>query len=236
MKPYYEHGGITIYHGDCREILGLLPAHSVDLVVSDPPYGMSWRSNQRRVAMPVIVGDDGSLDVADAVRQMLRVVREGRHLYLFGSYDLSSLPVSCPVELIWDKGQMSGGDVSQPWGRSDERIMFCVSQIRQPKRTRGGETLSARLRKGSVVRCQRLNSVQVNRHPTEKPVSILRQLIESSSVMGETVCDPFAGVGSTLVAAALEGRKAIGIEIEESYCEIAAKRLQQEVLPLETTA
>jgi len=68
----------------------------------------------------------------------------------------------------------------------------------------------------------------VRNHPTEKPVDILRQMIESSSVFGETVYDPFAGSGSTLIAAALEGRKAVGCEIEERYCEIAVKRILSE--------
>jgi len=72
-------------------------------------------------------------------------------------------------------------------------------------------------------------SGRVMHHPTEKPIDILRQMVESSSVMGETVYDPFAGSGSTLIAAALEGRKAVGCEIEERYCEAAAKRFESEV-------
>jgi DNA modification methylase len=67
-------------------------------------------------------------------------------------------------------------------------------------------------------------------HPTEKPVMLLRQLIEASSLHGDVVLDPFLGSGSTVVAARTEGRRAVGIEIEERYCEIAAKRLAQEVL------
>ncbi len=92
------------------------------------------------------------------------------------------------------------------------------------------------MRRGTVLRSLRPHSRLVNRHPTEKPVDILRELIESSSRIGELVLDPFAGVGSTLVASWLESRRAIGIEIEERYCEIAAKRLEQEVIPIEASA
>ena len=91
-------------------------------------------------------------------------------------------------------------------------------------RERGSGRLSARLRKGAVIRCQRTNGQATKYHPTQKPVDVLRQLIESSSLLGELVLDPFMGVGSTLVAAIAEERRAIGIEVEEKYCERAAER------------
>jgi site-specific DNA-methyltransferase (adenine-specific) len=92
--------------------------------------------------------------------------------------------------------------------------------------------LSARIRRGSVLRARRANADAVTNHPTEKPVSILREMIESSSCLDDVILDPFAGSGSTLVAARMEGRRGIGIELDERYCEIAARRLSQMVLPL----
>lgn len=86
------------------------------------------------------------------------------------------------------------------------------------------------MRRGSVIRCQRLNSEAITKHPTEKPVMLMRQLVESSSIIGDSVLDPFCGSGSALEAAQIEGRSAVGIEIEERYCEIAAERLSQKVL------
>jgi hypothetical protein len=83
------------------------------------------------------------------------------------------------------------------------------------------------MRRGSVLTVERPNGAGVSRHPTEKPIRLLRELIESSSKIGESVLDCFVGSGSTLEAAHLEGRTAIGIEIEERYCEIAATRLSQ---------
>src|SRR5690606_30592018 len=108
----------------------------------------------------------------------------------------------------------------------------------QPKhvKSRGQKgALAARLRRGSVITVPRVPTGTMT-HPTEKPQLLLRQLIESSSSIGEAILDPFMGTGSTLIAARTEGRRAIGIELEERYCEIAVKRLQQAVLPVEVLA
>jgi site-specific DNA-methyltransferase (adenine-specific) len=228
--PYFETPDVTIYHADCRDILPLLPSASVDLIVTDPPYGVRWQSNYRTEAFDMMQGDDGPDSAIEGLRLALKILREGRHLYTFGRYDLGDLPISSPVELIWDKGNMGGGDLTLPWGQAHEYIQFAVYLPSTQNRIDGGGRLAARLRKGSVLRHPRLNATAVKTHPTEKPVMLLRELIESSSCIGETVLDPFMGSGSTLVAAAMEGRKAIGIEIEERYCEIAAKRMAQGVL------
>jgi len=151
-------------------------------------------------------------------------------VYIFGDrLDLSPLPLCSTAELIWDKETIGMGNLSLPWGPQHENIIFAVYEISKANRDKGYGRLSARLRKGSVLRSLRPVSGAVKHHPTEKPVDILRQMIESSSVMGEVVYDPFAGSGSTLVAAMLEGRQVIGCEIEERYCETTVKRLEQEV-------
>jgi DNA modification methylase len=229
LTPYYEHGGITIYHGDCREIAPALePVH---LIVSDPPYGVDY-VNKRFGA----IQGDSSTDVAlSGVAAALRVLKDGRHVYLFGRYDLSGLPLCGFAELIWDK-VMHGQGGQHVWSPQHEYIQFATYRSSAKHRSDGRGNGVARLRRGTVLRSLRPHSRLVKNHPTEKPVDVLRELIESSSRLGETVLDPFAGVGSTLVAAQLEGRNAIGIEIEERYCEIAAKRLSQEVLPLEQPA
>jgi DNA modification methylase len=117
------------------------------------------------------------------------------------------------------------GDLQLPWSKQHEYIQFTVYEPSKANRGKGTGRLAARVRKGSVLSFQRTNAVQNKNHPTEKPVEILREMVESSSCIGQTVLDPFAGSGSTLVAAYLEGRSAIGIELEERYCEVAAKRL-----------
>lgn len=234
VQPYYEDSSVTLYHGDCREVLHGQP-QDVDLLLTDPPYGVGWQSNARKNALPLLEGDDGSLNVPLALDAALRWLLPHRHLYVFGRFDLTGLTIGTSVELIWDKQQIGGGDCSLPWGPSHEIITFAVKTGARSEKN--GERLAARLRKGSVIRSMRRTGQGMNDrnalHPTEKPVDVLRQLIESSSILGETVLDPFAGSGSTLVAAKVEGRRAIGIEIDERYCETAARRLSQGVLPLE---
>lgn len=223
MKPYFEATGITLYHGDCRDV-----EQQCDLLLTDPPYGQEFKSGWTE-QWGRIMGDDDLNGVQERIARALKGLGRGRHAYIFGGkFDLTKLNLSGFTELIWDKELIGMGDLSQPWGLQHEKITFAVHEISKSNRERGVGNLAARLRKGSVLRCQRAQSGACN-HPTEKPVEILRQLIESSSVMGDTVYDPFVGSGSTLIAAALEGRTAVGVEIEEKYCEIAADRFQREI-------
>jgi len=232
MKPYFvdERAGIMIYHGDALEVLPELPPDSADLLVTDPPYGVKWDSGCRR-AQPFgqMAGDENEACGMEGILLTLRLLRRHRHLYVFGRWkDLKTLPISDPVELIWDKANTGLGNLSSPWGVSHEYIQFSTSPRSSANIKRGDGRLASRMRKGSVLRHLRPNAAAV-RHPAEKPVGLLRELIESSSCIGETVLDPFSGSGSTLVAAKLEGRCAIGIEIEERWCEMAAKRLSGEI-------
>lgn len=225
MTPYYERGDVVLYHADCRDVR---PA--CDLIVTDPPYGGEFVSNRSGGRWGVLAGDDDPRMVEAALAEALKGLRRGRHVYIFnGRLDLSGLPLCGVTDLVWDKSIIGMGDLTSPWGPAHETIVFATYEISKSNRDKGYGNLSARIRKGSVIRELRPNSGRVKHHPTEKPVSVLRQLIESSSVMGETVYDPFAGSGSTLVAAALEGRKAVGSEVDERYCEIAVKRIEAEV-------
>ena len=221
---------MTIYHGDCREVLPLLGP--VDLVLTDPPYGVAYQSNYRLKQFLPIAGDaDGNI-ARLGLTLSLKQLRSHRHVYAFGRMEWGELPITSPVELIWDKGNRSGGNVRLPWGMAHEYIQFGVYVPSKANRQRGHGRLAARLRRGSVLSVPRIDGLAVQRHPTEKPVLLMRMLMESSSIIGDMVLDPFMGSGSTLVAAALESRKAIGIEIEERYCEIAAKRMAQSVMAL----
>lgn len=224
MKRYFETPDVTLYLGDCAEA-----DVACDLIVTDPPYGQAYESGRAGGKWGEIAGDRQPLAIQERLATALKGLRRGRHVYIFkGELDLSALKLCGFAELIWDKEVIGMGDLTQPWGPQHETVVFATYELSEANRNKGYGNLSARLRKGSVLRSLRAQSGRVKNHPTEKPVDILRQMIESSSVLGETVYDPFCGSGSTLVAALLEGRKAIGCEIDERYCEIAARRLEVE--------
>lgn len=222
--PYYDHAGITIYHGDCLEVLQALDIQA-QLIVTDPPYGVQWQSRKRKNLFGVLEGDQNQSCGNSVLPLAFENLQRGRHAYVFGRWDcIENNPHLKSCEIIWDKGMMGGGDISIPWGPQHEYIQFVVNN-----KQRAGGAAVVKMRRGSVLKYQRQNSGEV-RHPTEKPVRLLRELIEASSLIGETVLDPFLGSGSTAEACRIEERRCIGIEIEERYCEIAAKRLRQEML------
>lgn len=222
VMPFFERDGIALYHGDCLEILPQI--ETCDLLLTDPPYGINYKSN-RSLNHERIVGDENVELWIEAVKVAAGKIRHNRHCYVFGNCELPE-PWTAQCELIWDKVNIGMGDLSSPWGPQHEYIQFGVHAPSKAHRKRGDGRLAARLRKGSVLRCLRKNGPGSRRHPTEKPVDILRQMIESSSNLGETVLDPFTGSGSTLVASMMEGRRAIGIELDEKYCERAATWLE----------
>jgi DNA modification methylase len=230
MTPYYQGERATLYLGDCRELAGRLGPRSMDLLVADPPYGVSWQSNWRAERFGQMAGDDGSVDWLGGLADMTSsLLRNHRHVYVFGYAvaDVAArLPVGATAELIWDKDHLGPGNLAVPWGPEHERIAFGVYEWSKVNREKGRGRLAARLRQGSVIRAPRPNSGQV-RHPDEKPVELLRALIEASSCLGETVFDPTAGVASSGVAAVLAGRRWVGIELDDQYCSIAVDRLRE---------
>lgn len=199
-----------IYHGDCREVLPTL--EPVDLVVTDPPYGMRFRSNYRVERHERIEGDDAlPLEVIEQA-----IAAATRAAYIFCRWDnLPDMPPPASV-VAWVKNNWSMGDLQHEHARQWEAACFYPQDGHAFIRRPADVILAARTGNGL--------------HPTEKPVDVMQALIAPN--VGETILDPFMGSGSTLVAAKNLGRKAIGIEIEERYCEIAAERLSQEVLPL----
>lgn len=204
--PYYEHGGVTIYHGDCREIL---PTISADVMVSDPPYGMSYQSGWKEGSS---VANDNSVDARD---DALGLWGE-RPAIVFGRWS-APRPSGVRIVLIWDKGDWPGmGDLSCPWGPSTEEIYVIGSGF-------------VGRRSGQIVRDPRRPTGATALHPTQKPIGLMELLLQKVPQQW-VVCDPFMGSGTTLVASKNLGRRAIGIELEERYCEIAAMRLAQGTL------
>lgn len=220
-EPYYSANGVTIYHGDCVQVLDSIGGE-FDLLLTDPPYGVDFKSN--RGSHDRILGDS-ELDTS-WIDPVCHHLKKFRHAYIFGDPPITGTVLTAKASLVWDKEIVGMGDLTMPWAQSHEMITFAVHVPSKANQKRGDGRLSARLRQGSVLRCPRTNSGATKRHPTEKPVWVLRQMIEASSILGEHVLDPFAGSGSTGEAAILEGRSCTLIEMDEKYCEVAAKRIE----------
>jgi site-specific DNA-methyltransferase (adenine-specific) len=223
----------TVIWGDCRDpqIIASVPA-GYGLLATDPPYGINHRSNWG--GRPAIAGDDGSIDWLTVLGEWAAPagshdygLANSRHVYVFG-YDHRDLaePLRCgaTAPLVWDKILMNQGDLAEAWGTTHEPIAFGVHRKRPSDRASGRGSLAARLRKGSVLRYQRPNGN--TRHPHEKPVPLMADLIESSTLRGDLVVDPCAGSGSTGVAAVLEGRRCFLVEINRADAELAVQRVQ----------
>ena len=203
MTPYYQDESTTIYHGDCREILPTLGRF--DLLLTDPPYGYGWKTNYSRFSKGFSDKSEIANDVAENVDLSPWIELTGEQM-IFGC---NSLPQQKPGSyLIWDKRCEDGfsflSDGEAAWWSEGHGVYICS------------------------INAQRHRS-KAGLHPTQKPVGLMAWCIQKAK-QSETIVDPFLGSGTTLVAAKLEGRKAVGIELEERYCEIAANRLCQGVL------
>lgn len=226
MTPYYSEAGITIYHGDCREVLPSLGVQ-VDLVATDPPYGVRYvtarRSRNDKLRAPI--ANDQSLDVvSEAWPIIMDRLADNRHWYAFASprriAEAARIFGGSKHLLAWDKGDRGTvGDLTCGFGEAWEAIFYGMKGRRaiRGKRPR------------TVIRFDWSGAMDPL-HPTVKPVALMARLIGWSTDVGELVLDPFMGSGPTLRAAKDTGRRAIGIELEERYCEIAANRLRQGVL------
>lgn len=236
----HQTGRATVIWGDCRDpaVIASVPA-GYGLLCTDPPYGVNWHATRqtngkREHAFGQIAGDDGTIDWPGVLAEWVgpegtnvRGLARNRHVYVFGYRPeqlAGPLRLGGTAELIWDKAHRGLGDLSSPWGPAHEPITFGVHSKSNLSRASEGR-LSARLRQGSVIRVQRPNADRVTRHPTEKPVPLVAQLIESSTVRGDLVVDPCAGSGSTGVAAILEGRHCFLVEYDRGYAELTVQRV-----------
>jgi DNA modification methylase len=229
-RPDYETDLVRLYCADAAEVVPEL--EEVDLLATDPPYGVEYSSNFRTERLDVMQGDGKAPEARGQVVEILRAsvlrLRRGRHVYVFGPPEpLREVErLTAHTTLVWDKEIVGMGNLALPRGPSHEPINFAITQLSKANREDGRGGLSARLRQGSVIRCARPNSLGARRHPSEKPVDVMRQIIESSSCLGELVLDPFMGSGSTIVAAMLTGRRVVGIEKDPKHFEVARGRVE----------
>jgi site-specific DNA-methyltransferase (adenine-specific) len=218
VRPYYEHAGITIYHGDCREILPNLS--DLGLILADPPYGIDFACNFDRLPgggrnHADVFGDDEPFDP----RHLLGI---SRYLILWGANNYARYLPPSNTWIVWDKryGLDSDaflGDAELAWTNLTGGVSICRLAWASGQ---------SRMSEGRW-------------HGTQKPIGVMRWCIDrvawitSDNKLREwngAICDPYMGSGTTLCAAKKLGRPAVGIEIREEYCEAAALRLSQEVL------
>lgn len=239
MKPYYDHHGITIYHGDCLEILPSLPKS--DVVIADPPYGetrLKWDVSTDEW-IPLVKADQ--LWCFGSFRSFLEQRINGWHHV---------------QEIIWEKHNGSSNHNDRfrrvhelvvhllrdgvPWDSvyhqpvfSDDALRRTIRRKQRPKHWGRIDPSEFRSEEGgprlmrSVIYARSCHGKAIN--PTQKPEAIIAPLVEYSCPPNGMIVDPFMGSGTTLAVAKVLGRRAIGIEKLEDYCEAAAKRLAQEV-------
>jgi DNA modification methylase len=207
VTPYYEQDGVTIYHGDCADVIPTLAG--VEIVLTDPPYCPELDTGKlNRIGKPVgyawhdVEGPRG-VDCGLVLSLGLPTVLWGANFFT------DRLPTH-PGWIVWDKqadGFVQGSPCELAWTNY-------LRNIRLYRRNYRGFTAPDK------------------EHPTQKPVQLFAWVLRLDETPTGCVLDPYMGSGTTLVAAKNLGRRAIGIEIEEQYCEIAAKRLSQQVLAL----
>ena len=216
MKPYFEKDGITIYHGDCREIL---PHVRADVMVTDPPYDIVAKGGgigaQRDYLIDMVGFTDCGFDYAIlsgfdrwmvfcALKQIPELAAAARKRWSLITWNKPDPTPLVNGNYLPDTEYIihsfrSGSDL---FGKYDDRRRW----ILHPSGTRKSG------------------------HPNEKPIAVINRLLRVGTCDQDTVVDPFCGSGTTVLCARDMGRKAIGIEIEERWCEVAAKRLAQGVL------
>lgn len=218
MKPYYEESGIVIYHGDCRDVLPSLP--KVDLVLADPPFGIGFSEYKSH--------DDNREDNIDLLSTVLaytnQMVVDGWHCWFTAEKRWREWGQMFPAAarlLVYPKTFVQIYKMAGPQYAVDFALFWASGKPRI-RDDSGRNWAISNTTVGNL-------GIEAG-HPCPRPEAQIRHAVTVLSEAGATVLDPFMGSGTTLRAAKDLGRQAIGIEIEEKYCEIAANRLRQEVL------
>ena len=211
IQPSYQSENVTLYLGDCLEILPQLTG--IDAVITYPPYGIGWSgSNASTREWTPIVNDDGKFDLRPILNLPCLVISFGANCY----------PEMLPHRgrwICWDKRIIEKSD----------RMLGSPFELAWVNKTTGFDKMY-RLMHGGVVNADGGNAPRV--HPTQKPISLMKRMLYDYTDEDDTILDPFMGSGTTIVAAIQTGRKAIGIEIDPTYFEIAEKRIRQAELQI----
>lgn len=210
-----------VYNMDCFEGTKRLQDKSIDMLLTDIPFGMEFQSGRRKEKHIKIKNDDNIDWFPDWIKEMDRVCKDDAHLYIFCSHhnvDVFKQEIQKYRKvkniLIWEKNNHGSGDLLGDYAPKYEMILFCSNGN---KKLNGG-------RDSNIIKANKTGN---NLHPTEKPVDLMEYFINKSSEENEIILDTFAGSGSTLVGAKNTRRNFIGFEIDTDYCKIIEKRLSQ---------
>lgn len=224
MKPYYEDELVTLYHADCRDIMPMLDAASIDLVMTDPPFSVPIKyQNSNSGTYPRSWGDLSVMEpfFRDVLAQIRRVVRDDGQVYV--CCDGETYPVFHKAGYsLWPQSHMLVW--YKPTGRRGRGWMHAHELVLHLRTT---ETKYAEGFRQDVIGIMPVRTLN-RQHPAEKPGGLWEFLSEGMPKPSYTVLDPFVGGGSLLEWAKTNGHPAVGIEIEEQYCELTAQRLSQE--------
>ena len=213
-----------LWHGDCLELMKNIPDGSVDLVLTDPPYGMSFKSNYRKEKYNEIQNDKSLEWLERYISECYRVLKNNSAIYCFCSWhnvDVFKQAIEKKFKvkniLIWEKNNTSMGDLKGSYAPKYEMIIFAHK----------GRKLLNGFRYADIIKASRTGN---KKHPTEKPVDLLETFIKNSSDENTVVFDGFMGSGSTGVACVNTNRRFIGIELDGVYFNIAKERIEKEII------
>lgn len=214
--------GLDLKNMDCIDLLAEIPDNSIDCVITDPPYGMAFQSFRRKNVYDKIENDDKIDWLPGVLKEISRVMKDDAHAYIFCSKHnlwrfLNMVEDNLPFKdlLIWQKNNHGSGDLLGGYAPQYEMIIYCSNGKRKLNGKRSSNLLQ-------------FDKTDNSLHPTQKPVDLIRFLIQKSTNEGETVLDCFAGSGTTAVACMEEKRNFIGAEINEKYYEVAKQRIKIE--------
>jgi len=229
MKPYYENELTTIYNGDCLEVLYDIEPYSLDAIITDPPYLIDYKTNYRKYddKFSTVIKNDNKEEHLPIIKEFIRLanfaIKEDGVLCMFCSFDNVDIfkqeaehnGFNVKNIVIWDKGNWTAGDLKAQFGKQYEMIIIAH---------RGRCQFKNDYRFSDIWRIPRLNSDK-QLHQNQKPEPLMQRLIEVFTNKGDLILDAFSGSFTTCVASEQLGRRSIGIELEQKYCDIGIKRL-----------
>lgn len=213
----------NIQQGNSLEILKSLQDNSIDIILTDPPYGIEYKSNRSQDSNAITkrgLLNDGKKEAFELLENTCKILvdktSKDSHLYFFCSWSVFSdferiigkyFTIKTPI--VWDKGNKGSGDLENDWGNQTELIIYCV---------KGKKNIN--YRKGNVLSIPKIHSSRLV-HPTQKPVELIKEILEVSALKNDFIVDPFMGSGSTIKACNEMNLKCLGIELDKEMFNVA---------------